>query len=64
MILRAKGTVEEREFPRLKKARMNTSTFKTTLMELSDNKGSVHLEFIPQAQTVNQPFYLRVLQRL
>ena len=50
--------------PRPKKARMSKSKVKLMLIAFFDSKGIVHLEFIPQGQTVNQYVYKEVLQRL
>ena len=47
-----------------KKARQVKSNVKTMLICFFDIKGLVHLEFIPQGQTVNQQFFLEVLKRL
>jgi len=40
------------------------SNVKTLLIYFFDANGIVHLEFIPNGQTVNQAFYLQVLKRL
>jgi len=50
--------------PRPKKARRVKSNVKTLLIYFFDANGIVHLEFIPNGQTVNQAFYLQVLKRL
>ncbi|KAL4126973.1 hypothetical protein QTP88_011171 [Uroleucon formosanum] len=48
---------------RPKKARMSKSKVKTMMICFFD-KGIVHKEFVPPGQTVNQHFYLKVLDRL
>ena len=47
-----------------KKARQVQSNVKTMLTCFFDVKELVHVEFVPQGQTVNQRFYLEVLKRL
>lgn len=49
---------------RPKKARMSKSKVKTMMICFFDSKGIVHKEFVPPGQTVNQHFYLKVLDRL
>jgi hypothetical protein len=49
---------------RPKKAQMSKSKVKTILICFFDCKGTVHREFVPPGQTVNQKFYLQVLERL
>lgn len=50
--------------PHPKKAHQLKSNLKTMLICFFDIKGIIHSEFVPQSQTVNQPFYLVVLKRL
>ena len=52
------------ESPRPKKARMSKSRVKSMLIIFFYSKGIVHKEFVPPGQTVNQTFYLQVLERL
>ena len=49
---------------RPKKARMSKSRVKSMLIIFFDSKGIVHKEFLPPGQTVNQTFYLQVLECL
>ncbi|UYV68160.1 hypothetical protein LAZ67_5003222 [Cordylochernes scorpioides] len=49
---------------RFKKARMIKSKLKCLLISFFDVKGLVHYEFMPEGQTINQHYYLDVLQRL
>jgi hypothetical protein len=37
---------------------------KTLLITFFDIKGTVHFEFIPQGQTVNQAYYVEILKQL
>jgi len=37
---------------------------KTMLITFFDIKGIVHIEFIPQGQTVNQAYYMEIMRRL
>ena len=46
------------------KARMSKSKIKVMLIAFFDIKGIVHLEFLPQGQTVNQYVYNEILRRL
>ena len=50
--------------PRPKKFRQSKSRVKTMLLTFFDIRGIVHYEFVPTGQTVNQVFYLEVLERL
>ena len=50
--------------PRSKKARMQRSQVKVMLITFFDYYGLVHHEFVPQGQTVNQLFYMKVLTRI
>ncbi len=49
---------------RPKKAKMSKSKVKTKIIVFFDSKGIVHKEFVPPGQTINQQFYLKVLDRL
>jgi histone-lysine N-methyltransferase SETMAR len=50
--------------PRPKNARMSKSKIKSMLICLFSSQGIVHKELLPQGQTVNQFYYLEVLERL
>ena len=50
--------------PRPKKVRISKYKVKLTLTAFFDSKGIVHLNFLPQGQTVNQHVNKEVLQRL
>jgi len=50
--------------PRPKKFRRSKSRAKTMLLTFLDIRGIVHYEFVPAGQTVNQVYYLEVLERL
>ena len=50
--------------PRPKKARLFKSKIKVMLIVFFDVHGIVHLEFLPQGQTINQNVYKDILQRL
>ena len=50
--------------PRPKKARQLRSKIKLMLIALFDGRGIVHMEFLPQGQTVNQHVYKEILRRL
>jgi transposase len=43
---------------------MSKSRVKSLLINFFDSKGIVHKEFVPPGQTVDQTFYLQVLERL
>jgi hypothetical protein len=45
-------------------AHMSKSQMKTMLMTYFDIKGTVHVEFISQGQTVNQAYYVEILKWL
>ena len=50
--------------PRPKKARMSKSKIKSMLICFLTVKATVHTEFVPQGQTVNQFYYCEILERL
>jgi len=50
--------------PRPKKFRRSKSRFKTMLLTFFYIRGIVLYEFVPTGQTVNQVYYLEVLERL
>ena len=50
--------------PRPKKARQSRSKIKLMLIAFFDARGIVHMEFLPQGQTVNQHVYKEILRRL
>lgn len=43
---------------------MSKSRIETMLIVFFDVRGFVHLEFVPQGQTINAALYLEVLKRL
>lgn len=50
--------------PVKKIARMSKSKMKCMLITFFDAKGLLHYEFVPEGETVNQKYYMEVLQRL
>ena len=50
--------------PRPKNFRQSKSRVKKMLLTFFDIRGIVHYEFVPNGQTVNQVYYLEVLERL
>ena len=50
--------------PRPKKARQSKSKVKHMLFAFLDVRGIVHMEFLPQGQTINQHVYKEILRRL
>jgi len=47
-----------------KKFHQSKSRVKTMLLTFFGTRGIVHYEFVPNGQTVNQVYYLEVLERL
>jgi hypothetical protein len=43
---------------------MEKSRVKTMFIVFFDAQGVIHREFVPEGQTVNGQFYLRVMERL
>jgi len=50
--------------PQPKKFRRSKSRVKTMLLTFFDIRGIVHYELVPTGETVNQVYYLEVLERL
>nr|CAH7723473.1 unnamed protein product [Callosobruchus chinensis] len=50
--------------PRMKKARMSKSKLKAMLIIFFDSRGVIMVEWVPQGQTVNQKYYIEVLEKL
>nr|CAH7734624.1 unnamed protein product [Callosobruchus chinensis] len=50
--------------PRMKKARMSKSKLKAMLIIFFDVRGVIMVEWVPQGQTVNQKYYIEVLEKL
>jgi hypothetical protein len=48
---------------RSKRALMSKSHMKTMLIPFFDIKGIVHIEFVPQGQTVNRGYNVAILKR-
>ena len=58
-------TLTYQRFPtNKKKFRRSKSRVRTILLTFFDIRGIVHYEFEPTGQTVNQVYYLKVLERL
>jgi len=55
--------MEDCQFPTTKKFRRSKSRVKTMLVTFFDIRRIVHYEFVPTEQTVNQVYYLEVLER-
>jgi len=53
-----------KEYNGIQKFRQSKSRVKTMLLTFFDIRGIVHYEFVPTGQTVNQVYYLEVLERL
>ena len=49
--------------PRPKKARMSRSQEKAMVISFFDSQGLIHVECVPQDQTINKEFYLTVPRR-
>jgi len=56
--------MEDCQFPTTKNFRQSKSRVKKILLTFFDIRGTVHYEFVPDGQTVNQVYYLEVLERL
>ena len=56
--------MEDCQFPMTKNFRQSKSRVKKILLTFFDIRGTVHYEFVPDGQTVNQVYYLEVLERL
>jgi len=56
--------MEDCQFPTTKNFCQSKSGVKTILMTFFDIREIVHYEFVPTGQTVNQVYYLEVLERL
>lgn len=50
--------------PRMKKARMSKSKLKAMLIVFFDVRGVIMVEWVPEGQTVNQKYYIEVLEKL
>nr|CAH7745967.1 unnamed protein product [Callosobruchus chinensis] len=50
--------------PRMKKARMSKSKLNAMLIIFFDVRGVIMVEWVPQGQTVNQKYYIEVLEKL
>ena len=50
--------------PRQKKARQSKSKFKVMMIVFSDIRGIVHVDWVPESQTINQVYYKEVLTNL
>ena len=50
--------------PRQKKARQSISKFKAMMIVFFDIRGIVHVDWVPEGQTVNQDYYKEVLTNL
>jgi len=64
---KTKQALSQRKTPnslKAKKVRQVSSNVKIMLISFFDANGIAHKEFVPPGQTVNQQFYLKVLQRL
>ena len=56
--------MEDCQSPTTKKFRRSKSRVKIILLTFFDIRGIVHYEFVPTGQTVNQVYYLEVLESL
>jgi hypothetical protein len=56
--------MEEFKFTTSQKSTRVKSNVKTMPISFFDANGIVHLEFVPNGETVNQAFYLQVPKRL
>jgi len=50
--------------PRQKKVQQSKSKFKATMIVFSDIRGIVHVDWVPEVQTVNLVYYKEVLRNL
>ena len=56
--------MEDCQFPMIKKILSVQIKSQKMLLTFFDIRGIVHYEFVPNGQTVNQVYYLEVLERL
>jgi len=59
-----KFTMEDCQFPTTKKILSGQIESQNNVADFRDVRGIVHCEFVPTGQTVNQVYYLEVLERL
>jgi hypothetical protein len=56
--------VENQKLPRPKKACMSKSKVKTILIVFFDSKGILLQKYVPPGQTINQHYYITLLEHL
>jgi len=56
--------MEDCQFPMTKKILLVQIKSQNNVADFFDIRGTVHYEFVPTGQTVNQVYYLEVLERL